>query len=138
MKQKNLLLLSAILIGISACKKDDHHDHDHGNSNDKTNPSITINTPFKSEYEVGDTAYVNVTVTDNEELHEAKCWFVTRPQNDTLWLNKRHSHSKTVNFNTFYVIGQLAEEQKVDFEVKAEDEAGNIATQKQSFEIHNH
>ncbi|MDP2174556.1 MAG: hypothetical protein Q8K70_01455 [Bacteroidota bacterium] len=138
MKYKNLLIVSAILIGYSACKKDDDHDHNHGNSDDKTSPTISINDPKKAEYEIGDTAFVNVLVTDNVELHEAKCWFVTRPQNDTLWLNKRHSHAKTIEFKTYYVIGNLPEEQKVDFEVVAEDEAGNKGYQKHSFEVHDH
>ncbi len=101
-------------------------------------PSITINDPKKAEYEVGETAVVNVVITDADELHEAKAWFITKPQNDTLWELKRHSHSATVNMNSTFLIPALPEEQKVDFVVWAENEAGKETTVIHSFEVHDH
>jgi len=126
--KKTILISAAIVLAMSSCKKEDHT-HE---------PKITINDPKKAEYEVGDTAFVNVVVSDEHELHSAECWFITRPQNDTLWYQKRHSHSKTININTFYVIGVLPEEQQVDFIVKAENEEGLVSSAKHSFEVHDH
>jgi hypothetical protein len=125
MKKIALILAGVTLLGLNACKKEN-------------DPKITINDPKKAEYEVGDTAFVNVVVTDEDELHEAKAWFITRPQNDTLWTIKRHSHDKTINLVSYYVIDSLPEEQKVDFEVKVENEAGRVSTAKYSFEVHDH
>jgi len=126
--KKAILISTAIVLAMSACKKEDHA---HA-------PKITINDPKKSEYEVGDTAYVNVVAKDEHEMHTSECWFITRPQNDTLWNQRKHAHSKTITFNTFYVIGVLPEKQQVDFIVNAENEEGIISTAKHSFEVHDH
>ena len=126
--KKIILAATVIALTITACKKDDHA---HA-------PEITINDPKKSEYEVGDTAYVNVVVKDEHEMHAAECWFITRPQNDTLWNQRKHSHSKTIIINSFYVVGALPEEQLVDFIVEAENEEGVKSTAKHSFEVHDH
>ena len=126
--KKTILISAAIVLAMSSCKKEDHN-HE---------PKITINDPKKAEYEVGDTAFVNVVVSDEHELHAAECWFITRPQNDTLWYQRRHSHSKAININTFYVFGVLPEEQQVDFIVKAENEDGLVSSAKHSFEVHDH
>lgn len=133
MKENILTVVALSLIILNACKKDEKE-----NVNTDNVPKITINDPKQFIYEVSDTAYVNVIISDNKELHEAKCWFITRPQNDTLWTIKRHSHSNTIEFDSYYVIGQLSEEQNVDFIVTAENEAGKTATAKHSFEVHNH
>lgn len=131
-KMKKKILISGVLLAtlLNACKKDEH--------NHNSVPQITINDPKKNHYDVGDTAYVNVVVADEHEMHEAKCWFITKPQNDTLWYQKKHSHSKTITFNSFYVIGMLPDEQQVEFIVVGENEAGKKATAKHSFEVHDH
>lgn len=134
MKKKYLIIAGIAFIMLNSCKKEDDHDsHDH-----HSEPKITINEPKKTEYEVGDTAFVNVVITDEHELEEAKCWFITRPQNDTIWNLKRHSHSPTIIFNSYYIIGNLSEKQKVDFIVIAENEGGKTTTAKHSFEVHDH
>lgn len=126
--KKGLLFTAALLAMFSACKEDEH---EHA-------PEITITSPNENEYHVGDTVSVNVTITDEHELHEAECWFITRPQNDTLWSLYRHSHGNTITFNSFYVIDNLPDEQQVDFEVVAENEEGLVTTAKHSFEVHDH
>lgn len=132
---KKFLVLAAISgIIFAACDKEETPEPTPA----PVAPTITINDPKKAEYEVGETAVVNVVVTDADELHEAKCWFITRPQNDTLWNLKRHSHSKTININSTFLIPELPEEQKVDFVVWAENEAGKTTTVTHSFEVHDH
>ncbi len=136
MKKKILTTVALSIILLNACKKD-AHDDDHKHNHDSV-PKITINDPKKAEYETGDTAFVNAVITDEHELEEAKCYFITQPQNDTLWHLKRHSHSKSITFNSFFVIGNLPDGQKVDFIVVAENESGKTATAKHSFEVHEH
>jgi hypothetical protein len=133
MKKKIFTIIGISLVLINACKKKEDED-----VIKKSEPKIVINDPKKAYYEIGDTAVVNVVITDDIELHEAKCWFITRPQNDTIWSIKRHSHSKAINFNSFYVIGKLPEEQIVDFVVVAENEEGKKTTAKHTFEVHDH
>ena len=71
-------------------------------------------------------------------MHEAECWFIAQPQNDTLWSISRHAHSNTVTFNSYFVIGHLPDEQDVDFIVTAENAEGKISTKTHSFEVHDH
>ncbi|MFN9114830.1 MAG: hypothetical protein ACK5XN_32615 [Bacteroidota bacterium] len=135
MKTQHLLLAALFITGLQSCREDGH-DHDH--DKDGNPPTIQINNPRKSMYEVGDTAFVNVVVSDEKELHEASCYFITTPQNDTLWQQKRHAHSKTINFNSFYRIGVLPEKQLVDFVVVAENATGKTTRASQRFEVHQH
>jgi len=46
------------------------------------------------EYEVNDTAFVEVKVTDAQEMHEVWCWFIKLPKQDTVWSLKRHAHDR--------------------------------------------
>tara|TARA_R110002096_G_scaffold83876_6_gene194175 strand:- start:9985 stop:10416 length:432 start_codon:yes stop_codon:yes gene_type:complete len=140
MKKKTLILTALIGIFMSGCKDDDDGDVSPDPTPDPIHnhsaPKITINDPKLTYYHLGDTVFVNAVITDEEEMHEAKCWFITQPQNDTLWYLKRHSHSKAVVFDSFFVLENLAENQKVDFVVWGENDHGKTATAKHSFEVH--
>lgn len=129
MKKTFFIPAMLVVVLLSACNDDHSHD---------SVPVITISDPKEAHYHAGDTAYVKVTVTDEHEMHEAECTFITRPQNDTLWHQKKHSHSNTITFDSYYVIGALPDEQEVEFIVTGENEAGKTATATHIFEVHDH
>lgn len=129
---KKLIILAAAIAILYGCEK---HDHDEVK---ETLPQITINEPKQTMYEVGDTVLINVLVSDEFEMHEAEIWLVSNPQNDTLWSQKRHAHTKSIVFNSFYVLKDMPDEQKVDFIVHAENASGKASSKTHSFEVHNH
>jgi hypothetical protein len=127
------ILISAIVIALfNGCKKDDNKEVK------ETFPQITINEPKQTIYHVGDTVLINVNVTDEFEMHEAIIQFITSPQNETLWSQKRHAHTKSITFNTFYILKNLPDQQKVDFVVQAENASGKTSSKTHRFEVHNH
>ncbi len=142
MKKKLLTPIAVSIMLLNACKKDDKQEdvqqQQQQPQQEESVPKIVISKPDGTHYHVGDTAFVQVVVSDDHEMHEAKCWFITKPQNDTLWQLRRHAHSKTITFNSYYVIEELPDEQEVDFIVVGENEAGKTVTAKHSFEVHDH
>jgi hypothetical protein len=129
----SIMLLVAVSIGNSGCHKDDH-DHDH-NKNDKEAPKIEIHKPSQATYAHGDTIWMDVTVTDNEDLHEVKWWLIKLPA-DTVYQNKRHQHAKTVRIeNTYYVLPQSQDHADYIFTVKAEDDNENTTIKSHEFHV---
>jgi len=141
MKHLRIAFGLAILTSFSlgGCHKDDHghDDHNHGNKNDTEAPVIKINQPSASEYEKGDTVWMDVLVTDNEDLHEVKWWLIKLPS-DTVYNNKRHQHGKTIHIkDTYYVIPNTGGHDHDDykFSVFAEDDNKNTATKSHEFHV---
>ncbi len=130
---------------LNACKKDEE---EKGTPKKEASvPTITINKPAASQhYHVGDTIFVSVTASDNDEMHNLKAWLIATEHKDTLWTGSSHTHgSKTVTLNRFYVVeeessggGHEHEEEAVNLVVLAENEAGKTATQSRALEIHYH
>jgi hypothetical protein len=124
---KKVLIISTVLTFlIFSCTKE------------ATQPEITINEPQKNKYKVGETLLINVVATDAKEMHDVKVWLITRPQNDTLYQQKKHSHAKKLVLEGSFFIPALPDKQKVDFLVLAENEKGKTATARHSLEIHDH
>ena len=130
--KKLLITLFAASLLVAGCKKDE----DDNLKNEPVAPTVLIKQPSLKEYEVNDTAFVEVKVTDAKEMHEVWCWFIKQPQQDTVWSLRRHAHDKEVNIKSYYTIEEMAEEQEVDFVVKAENEAGRITVASHRFEVH--
>jgi hypothetical protein len=115
----------ALIIGsmyISACQKADNEP-----------PKIVINKPVEADfgigdYALGDTVWMDVIVTDNDELHEIKWWLIHLPS-DTVYANKRHQHATKIHIkDTYYIIPNDAKAKgDYQFTVKAEDDNNNIA-----------
>jgi len=139
--KKLFILPLALLVFATGCKDDDHHhDDDHLHGTFDHSPEINIISPssMKKEYEVGDTVFVNVEVTDKKELHEAKCWFKKQGESETLWDLKRHSHSKELTLSSYWVIPDMEDETVIEFEVEAENAGDKKTKKKVTFEVHDH
>lgn len=142
--KKLFILPLALLVFATGCKDDDHHhddDHKHDHGKFDHHPEIKINKPSadKEHYHPGDTVFVDVVVTDKKELHEAKCWFIEKGKSEKLWDLKRHSHSKEIKFNSYWVIpSDMEDDTKIEFVVEAENAGDKKATAKVEFEIDDH
>jgi hypothetical protein len=113
--------MAALIIGsmyLSACEKADNEP-----------PKIVINKPVEADYALGDTVWMDVIVTDNDELHEIKWWLIHLPS-DTVYANKRHQHATRILIkDTYYIIpNDVKANGEYQFTVKAEDDNDNIAT----------
>lgn len=128
----------ALLVFATGCGDDHDDDHNHGAFDHSPEINIISPSTMKKEYEVGDTVFVNVVVTDKKELHEAKCWFKKQGESEALWDLKRHGHSTEVTLSSYWVIPDMEDETIIEFEVEAEN-AGDKKTQKKvTFEVHDH
>ena len=96
-----------------------------------------FNDPKKENYNLEDTVFINVIVTDEQEMCNAEWFLILNPQNDTLWTQKKHSHATEIIFNTYYVLGTLLDQQNVEFIVKAENAFGKKTTEEHSFIVQN-
>ena len=121
----NILLLICIL---NSCKKDEPV---------TSPPTITINDPIELSYNFGDTVPINVVVTDEQEMHDAEWFLILKPQNDTLWSQRKHSHATEIIFNTYYILGSYSVQQNIDFIVEAENAFGDKQTETHSFVVFN-
>ena len=125
MKNKFLTLITLFVL-LNACKKEEQE------TLQTPRPNITINDPKQENYNLGDTVFINIIVTDEQEMHDAEWFLILNPQNDTLWTQRIHSHATEIIFNTYYVLGTFLDQQNVDFVVKSENAFGEKTT-----EIHN-
>ena len=135
-KMKHKLITLIILVGLlNACKKEEQEPLQN------PPPNIAINDPKKENYNLEDTVFINVIVTDEQEMCNAEWFLILNPQNDTLWTQKKHSHATEIIFNTYYPLILLSEtfldQQNVDFIVKAENAFGEKTTEMHNFIILN-
>ncbi len=134
-KQSTFIFPLVAALFLASCKKEEEKPIE---VPQEIYPKITINDPMQTHYDVSDTAFVRVVVQDAVEMHEAECWFIAQPQNDTLWYLRRHNHSAVFNINSHYIVEELPDEQQVEFIVRAENAAGDVTTAKHVFEVHDH
>lgn len=99
-------------------------------------PVIAIHEPAKDHYASGTSIPVSVTITDSKEMHEARCWMITQPQQDTLWSQRKHVHSKSILLEHSFQPPALPEDQRVALVIWAENSDGVTAVSTHSFEIH--
>lgn len=99
-------------------------------------PEITIHEPSKDHYDPGAPVLVHVTITDSKEMHEAKYWMIAQPQQDTLWSQRKHVHSKTIVLESSFQPPVLPQDQRIEFTVWAENSDGKTAVSKHVFEVH--
>lgn len=134
--KKNILIPAVIaLIAITAaCHKDDH-DHDH-DKNDTEPPTINIIQPTATVFDSGDTVRIQVVVTDNVELHEVDVFINNKKTNEEVYKLHRHSHTKEVNINSWWIATAPQGHADYILKVKAEDAAGNKAERTHEFHVH--
>ncbi|MFN4299582.1 MAG: hypothetical protein ACK4EX_07620 [Thermaurantimonas sp.] len=133
MKSKLLKLASVFFVLTAlACHKDDHS-HD---PNDLQSPQINIIKPSEFSFNSGDTVFIQIVVTDNVELHEVDVFIHEKRTGIEKYKLHRHSHSREVNINSWWIAE--AGEGHTDYvlTVKAEDAAGNKAEKKHEFHVH--
>lgn len=130
MKNKFLTLITLVII-LNACKKEEQE------TLQTPPPNITINDPKQENYNLGDTVFINIIVTDEQEMHDAEWFLILNPQNDTLWTQRIHSHATEIIFNTYYVLGTFLDQQNVDFVVNAENAFGEKTTEIHNFAVLN-
>lgn len=121
----NILLMAALLLAVTACKK-----------KDKEAPSIAILSPNSNVmYMNGDTMHIHVEVNDNEVLGEVH----VELHNESLGSEEIHVHDEggdpSYVFMQDYVIN-INDHTDFMLRVNAMDEAGNAA--KDSFHVHVH
>ena len=131
--QKKLLIIILVFSLLNACKKEEEEQ----TAIENTYPSITINDPNEVNYNLGDTVFINIVVTDEQEMHDAEWFLILTPQNDTLWSQRKHSHGTEIIFNTYYILGTFLDQQNVNFIVKAENAFGKKSTEMRNFLILN-
>lgn len=137
MKYTKLVSMSLLAAAVffSACSKDED-DHNHDKKNDTTPPTINIIEPSASMFDAGDTVKIVVVVEDNVEMHEVDVFIHKKANNEEVFKLHRHSHSKTVNINSFWVIPGHTHHDDFVLTVKAEDAARNKAEKKHEFHAH--
>jgi hypothetical protein len=119
---------------VLACKKDED-----GNIKNETGlPTVLIKKSSLKEYEVNDTAFVVLKVTDAKEMHGVWYWLIKQPQQETVWSLKRHAYDKEVYIKSYCIVEEMVEEQEVDFVVKAANVAGKITVADHRFEVQDH
>ncbi|WP_124397615.1 Ig-like domain-containing protein [Thermaurantimonas aggregans] len=123
--------LLAVIVSIAACEKDDH-EHD---KNDNIPPTISIIRPNESAFRVGDTVFIQINVLDNVELHEVDVFINDKVTGAEKYKLHRHSHSREVNINSWWIAE--AGEGHADYVliVTAEDAAGNKAERTHEFHV---
>lgn len=147
-------LLLGILVALGSCKKegctnplaknyDAKAKKDDGSceleaKKDTEAPKITIFKPAnKAEFEKGDTVFIEIQVTDNDEMHEVEVHIHRKSTNEEVFHLERHAHSKEVNINTYWVVpNDLGLDEKFELEVEAEDDAGNKSKKVHEFHVH--
>lgn len=135
MKNKLLFTAAMLLLVLSACTKKKNPSP--GGKTEDPIPQIVINQPSGDHYEAGDTVGINVVVTDSKEMHEALYWIIAKPQQDTLWKEKKHVHgAKTIVLDTYFVPPVLQSHQQLELVVQAENSEGKTAEARHLFEIH--
>ncbi|GCD79302.1 hypothetical protein JCM30197_05490 [Schleiferia thermophila] len=127
-----VMVATYLAVSVSSCKKDDH-DHD---KNDTEPPVITIIQPTAVEFEVGDTVFIQVSVVDNVEMHEVDVHINNKKSGEEVYHLHRHSHSKEVNINSWWIAQAPTGHDDYILKVEAEDAAGNKSEKKHEFHVH--
>ena len=132
---KKIFIIPTVILTlalITACHKDDH-DHD---KNDTEPPRINIIQPAASMFDSGDTVMIQIVVTDNIELHDVDVFINDKKTGAEVYKLYRHSHTKEVNINSWWVATAPHGQADYILRVKAEDAAGNTAEKTHEFHVH--
>lgn len=134
MMKSKLLKLALLMVAMVAvaCHKDDHH-HD---KNDKIPPTINIIRPTETVFSAGDTVFIQIVVTDDVEMHEVDVFIHEKRTGTEKYKLHRHSHSKEVNINSWWIAEAGDGHADYILTVKAEDAAGNRAERTHEFHVH--
>lgn len=130
MFRKKLLIGIASIAIIAACKKEETKDL-----------TVEIISPTQNEIDVHTTFTIKVVGTDVEEMHEVRAYLIKIPQNDTIWEEDKHSHSKSVTLEEIFEFEHEhvdGEEQTIKLVAEAENDAGKIVTKSKNILVHNH
>ena len=117
-----VILSSAIF--LSSCGKDE----------DTTPPVINLERAIEATYSVGDTVFIQASITDDVEMHEVHVHIYKKPAMEEVYHLDRHSHSNPVTIESFYVI-PAGGEGEYELEIHAKDDADNESETKRDFTV---
>lgn len=96
---KRYLYLAFSLFLLNSCKKDNKE-------NLPTNsPEIILETAVPKTLNFGDSLALNVLFKDTKEMHYARVYIIAMPQNDTLYVARKHAHSAEIHLHEKVFIG---------------------------------
>jgi hypothetical protein len=120
-----LTVLFIIAASLISCSK----------TEDTEAPAINITSPVSnSVYAVGDTVFIKVVVTENDELHHIDA-ILQKDLSTTVWLRSFHSHSKVFEINDAYIVQADDAGSSFRLTVTADDHSGNESEAYLDFEI---
>lgn len=130
MKFLNIILACSIC--IASCKKTEQHDHPEPEA-----VNITIDAPLEhSEYEKGDTVWMNVRITAPSNLHGYEMQLLRLEDSVEVFSADEDVHSKSFSVNKYWVNDGTVHSD-MELEVTAHiDHSGNKASRKVKFHCH--
>ncbi len=114
--KKIFLCIAGIGIMLAACENEK-------DESDKASPTITMMPANHQTYDLGDTAFFHIEITDNDQLKEVH--FLLESIENAEYINiHEFPGTKAYSIDTFFVMDN-PDFQQVNFSVKASDPAGN-------------
>lgn len=120
---KRYLYLAFSLFLLNSCKKDNKE-------NLPTNsPEIILETALPKTFNFGDSLALNVLFKDTKEMHYARVYLIAMPQNDTLFVARKHAHATEIHLHEKAFIGRPSFSDKQAVKVVLWAENGDKVTQ---------
>ncbi len=97
---KKFTLLAAALCVLGSCSKDKKDDIELGV------PEISLETAIPNVLNFGDSLALDVHFKDAKEMHYGRAFLIAQPQNDTIFVSRKHAHSTEIHLHEKVLIGK--------------------------------
>ena len=131
-----ILLLSTITLFTISCKDEAPEEEPQPTPEEKAVPKIEIKNPTKGQmFMSGDTVWMEVHVTHENDLHEFKATITNEATSTEVFSEADHQHGTTLHYEAFWV-NDVTTHSDMKFTFTANDHLGESSTEEVHFHCH--